>query len=242
MPEYQHIPVVLYDGQHEIDVGNIEVDPLIEFKTLSSILSDKIGIDHDRVVISIVKSSPSPPRKMILHENKIFSHILQKDKDCYFLVSLKSPQRRGRRGGRNRSVNHQDCYFTSSSQIDSLSKRLLSNPPQILRRNSTATPCLAAGLGSSYYDQISTQNLRLGYRDYATQLQIEKENYLMSMINNSYPYGYGRGSGGGGGRAAVCDVCSNADGGPVPFHWCVYDATTVGFRSPAGPIARPSKG
>lgn len=42
----------------------------------------------------------------------------------------------------------------------------------------------------------------------------------------------------------VCEECVRAKetGREVGFHWCVYDAVTFGFRSPAGPIARPVKG
>ncbi|ERN16136.1 hypothetical protein AMTRI_Chr11g95390 [Amborella trichopoda] len=44
--------------------------------------------------------------------------------------------------------------------------------------------------------------------------------------------------------STVCELCRESKERPVPFHLCVYDAVTVGFRgpSPAGPIGRPRKG
>ncbi|KAJ7295458.1 hypothetical protein O6H91_Y186300 [Diphasiastrum complanatum] len=44
-------------------------------------------------------------------------------------------------------------------------------------------------------------------------------------------------------RTYHCGRCSEKNQGPVPFHFCVNDRITTGFRgpSPAGPIARPSK-
>lgn len=65
---------------------------------------------------------------------------------------------------------------------------------------------------------------RAEYEKRVRDLQIEKERYLMHM-----------GIGG-----VICKEClTGMDGG---FHRCVFDAVTVGFRSPAGPVARPVRG
>ncbi|KAK7396758.1 hypothetical protein VNO78_17916 [Psophocarpus tetragonolobus] len=64
---------------------------------------------------------------------------------------------------------------------------------------------------------------RVEYEKWVRDLQMERERYLVSM-----------------GIRMLCQEClTGADGG---FHRCVYDAVTQGFRSPAGPIARPVKG
>lgn len=41
----------------------------------------------------------------------------------------------------------------------------------------------------------------------------------------------------------VCYDCKRKNVSPIPFHWCVQDRITLGFRgpSPAGPIERPGK-
>ncbi|KAK7337309.1 hypothetical protein VNO77_17875 [Canavalia gladiata] len=66
---------------------------------------------------------------------------------------------------------------------------------------------------------------RAEYEKWVRDLQKERERYLTSM-----------GIGGG----VLCEEClTGKDSG---FHRCVYDAVTVGFRSPAGPVARPVKG
>lgn len=71
---------------------------------------------------------------------------------------------------------------------------------------------------------------RAEYEKWVRDLQLERERFLMSM-------GMRLRDGGGG---ILCEKClTGSDGG---FHWCVYDAVTVGFRSPAGPVARPFKG
>ncbi|KAK9921454.1 hypothetical protein M0R45_029963 [Rubus argutus] len=44
--------------------------------------------------------------------------------------------------------------------------------------------------------------------------------------------------------SVVCEACSRAEemGMDVGFHWCAYDpVVTFGFRSPAGPISRPTR-
>ncbi|MED6140860.1 hypothetical protein PIB30_097525, partial [Stylosanthes scabra] len=67
---------------------------------------------------------------------------------------------------------------------------------------------------------------RVEYEKRLMELQMEKERFMLKMA-----------TGGGG---AACKQCSaGMDSG---FHWCVYDAVTVGFRSPAGPVARPVRG
>ncbi|MED6106176.1 hypothetical protein PIB30_002628 [Stylosanthes scabra] len=66
---------------------------------------------------------------------------------------------------------------------------------------------------------------RVEYEKRLMELQMEKERFMLKMA-----------TGGG----AACKQCSaGMDSG---FHWCVYDAVTVGFRSPAGPVARPVRG
>lgn len=44
-------------------------------------------------------------------------------------------------------------------------------------------------------------------------------------------------------RSSSCPECDSAAAAmrSPAFHWCVRDAVTVGFRSPVGPIERPSK-
>ncbi|KAE8680628.1 Nudix hydrolase [Hibiscus syriacus] len=64
-------------------------------------------------------------------------------------------------------------------------------------------------------------------------LQMEKERYLATL--GSANLRIARES-----RRLVCEECENAK--DVGFHRCVYDAVTFGFRSHAGPIARPGKG
>lgn len=51
------------------------------------------------------------------------------------------------------------------------------------------------------------------------------------------------GTGNSNSNSTLCEQCWMAKERPVPFHCCVYDAVTSGFRgpSPAGPIKKPVK-
>lgn len=89
--------------------------------------------------------------------------------------------------------------------------------------------------------------------DRVRNLQIEKERFLMNMgigIGIGIPVGNRNDDdhdddNGNLNCGLVCEVCSSSVGNvsdcDLGFHWCVLDAVTQGFRSPAGPIARPIK-
>ncbi|XVF07543.1 hypothetical protein REPUB_Repub06bG0148100 [Reevesia pubescens] len=68
-------------------------------------------------------------------------------------------------------------------------------------------------------------------------LQMEKERYLVNLGKANLRIE--RES-----KGVVCEECDNAKvfRREVGFHWCVHDAVTSGFRSHAGPVARPGKG
>ncbi|KAF9597444.1 hypothetical protein IFM89_018890 [Coptis chinensis] len=230
-----YFPVVFFDGECEIDIGNIGIYSTLDFNKLQSILSQKIGISPHQLTVSLVYRKKLTTRKIQINDKVNLGALVQGQqqfRDCYFLASLKQ----SRKGD----------YCTSPPQVQNLQNRFSIDPPQklLLRRDSPVQP--------QQQNLYGNLGLNIGYRDYENELQLQKENYLMSL--NSYPYTkaedlyeykYGRERSFRSTSTAMCEVCMNAKGrGPVPFHLCVYDPpiTAGWFRSPAGPIARPSKG
>nr|DAD28938.1 TPA_asm: hypothetical protein HUJ06_030406 [Nelumbo nucifera] len=238
-------PVVFSDGEREIDLGSVSVHPSLEFKNFRSFLSQKIGIPPQQIAISLIRRKPSrsPPenrRRIPITDKVDFSTILE-DKDCFFFVTMMKRSRRERRGTGD---NH-----LPPRPINSLHEKI--PPPEkiLLRRDS--------GMLLPFYGQTATPEylstgqgmLGLGRVDYENQirkLQRMREKFMMSTANtNPRPYTEYESVTDhiptNSSVSVVCEVCSDAKGTEVPFHQCVYDAVTVGFRSPAGPIARPPK-
>ncbi|KAH7512246.1 hypothetical protein FEM48_Zijuj12G0070000 [Ziziphus jujuba var. spinosa] len=235
-------PLVFFDGERETDIGNIVVYPTLEFKRFQSMLSQKIGISPHQ--FSVYLSSQDTGRRIPITGRVNFGAI-SREKGYSFLVVLKRSRRERRRRSQQESAG--DVYFTSPMKPPP-QKPVKKNPPDnvmLLRRD----------VGIINQDQAFSGpqlNLpyayRVEYEKRVRDLQFEKERYLMNMGLTGSDLSYGEngmvGEKGGRGGEAVCEVCLEAKemGKEVGFHWCIYDTVTVGFRSPAGPIARPIKG
>ncbi|KAK1264218.1 hypothetical protein QJS04_geneDACA008592 [Acorus gramineus] len=225
-------PVVFYDGKREVDIGDVTIDSTFRFKRLLTILSRKIGVQPHQISVSLTRRRRSRPsgevrRKVPIDESTDFV-ALTGERDCFLLAVLRRSTANSRR--RSSSGRHRHVIFDDEDEI------LL--PPQIpaptlpmtlLRRNPAAAV--------------------LGFMDYQEQMRnllIEREKYLMSSSSAGLPYAYAYKDGAntvvsGTETEAVCEECLASKEWPVPFHWCVRDTVTVGFRSKAGPIERPSK-
>ncbi|XLR05357.1 hypothetical protein HN51_060237 [Arachis hypogaea] len=121
--------------------------------------------------------------------------------------------KRSRRPKRNRTRNKGSRNGSANNIIN----HNISSPANVvlLRRNNVVS---YAGAGVSVLSRVE-------YEKRLMELQMEKERFVLKMATGS---------------GAACKHCSaGMDSG---FHWCVYDAVTVGFRSPAGPVARPVRG
>ncbi|KAF5737409.1 hypothetical protein HS088_TW13G00289 [Tripterygium wilfordii] len=222
-------PVVFYDGQTEAGIGDVVVYPSLDFKTFQSNLSRKIGISSNQ--FSTYLADSKKPRSKIPITAKVDFAAVSRETDCYFLVVLK----RSRRDRRKNNNSHNEI----------INKNM--NPPAnvtLLRRDGSMSPAVA-DFGS--YMVLD----RVGYEKRVRELEMEREKYLMNMGLDGLSLGKGNrvlnnlsSLGSEGGRKAVCEECVRAKetGREVGFHWCVYDAVTFGFRSAAGPIARPVKG
>ncbi|CAL1360403.1 unnamed protein product [Linum trigynum] len=217
-------PVVLFDGEQEINVGRVVLLPSMNFKAFQSIISDRIGLSPNQFSVHVADRHRRGFQIPVTGKTN-FSAITR-NKGYFFLVLLK----RSRRERRRRSPAAAAVRKTAESQ------HRFDPPPgnvMLLRR------------GGGGYGFASELELGLaGYERRVRELQVEKERYLMNMGFVSSGQGLESLSLDSGERSpesegVVCGECSR--GGEPEFHWCVHDPVTVGFRSPAGPIARPSR-
>lgn len=231
------VPVVFSDGERETDIGNVVVHPSLEFKTFQLIMSRKIGISPQQ--FSAFLAGPETRRKIPITAKFNFAAV-SPEEDCFFLVVLKRSKRERRR--RTRREAREDEYYGSRMSVVQRTIKKVPENVMLLRRN--------AGIesGQAISGFVSVMD-RVGYENRVQELRAERDRYLMNMgLSGLY---LGRGGNGDVAERGVtqnvvveCEECLRAkdSGREVGFHRCVYDAVTFGFRSPAGPIARPVKG
>ncbi|THG16664.1 hypothetical protein TEA_006509 [Camellia sinensis var. sinensis] len=163
-----------------------------------------------------------------------------KETDCFFLAVLK----RTRRNRRPKPKQKQGGGGSGVEFVDYLPEKLL-----LLRRNQPEVNNLG------HYNQIASPEF-LNYNERLMNLQIQRENYAMLMNSNAIStlnldLGLDSDSdsfseerfGDSIATQPFCEECANArrKGITAPFHCCVLDPVVKGFRSTAGPIARPRK-
>ncbi|KAF5750581.1 hypothetical protein HS088_TW03G00920 [Tripterygium wilfordii] len=221
-------PVVFYDGETEAGIGEVVVYPSLDFKTFQSILSRKIGISSNQ--FSTYLADSKKPRSKIPITAKVNFAAVSRERNCFFLVVLK-------RSRRDRRKNYNIQNEITNKKMNPHANVML------LRRDGSVSPAITDFGSHMVLD-------RVGYENRVRELEMERERYLMNMGLEGLSLGKehrdlnGGSLGSEGGRKAVCEECVKAKDmeRQVGFHWCVYDAVTFGFRSPAGPIARPVKG
>ncbi|KAI3747097.1 hypothetical protein L6452_09542 [Arctium lappa] len=228
-------PVVLYDGEREMDVGNIKIHHTLDFKQFQIMLKETIGISYNNLTTYLVESSKSKSpseRRKILITGKVNFSVLVRETNCYFLVVLKR-SRRDRRRKPNKQSGIEFAFPTSVSP-----EYLLH-----LRRNQVD---LIDGQMSSVYGSYC-------YGDLFHDLQMKRENYVNTVLNRNHAcylplnVNFPRAEEAystvqSGGSRALCEDCAKAKkrGKTAAFHFCVYDDVIAGgFRSLVGPISRP---
>jgi hypothetical protein len=235
------VPVVFSDGERETNIGNVVVHPSLEFKTFQSIMSCKIGISPQQ--FSAFLAGPETQRKIPITAKFNFAAVSPAE-DCFFLVVLKRSKRERRR--RTRREAREDEYYGSRMSVVQRTIKKVPENVMLLRRN--------AGIESvqvqAFSGFVSVMD-RVGYDNRVQELRAERDRYLMNMGLSGLNLGRG-GKGDVAERGVTqnvvveCEECLRLramdSGREIGFHWCVYDAVTFGFRSPAGPIARPVKG
>ncbi|KDP36123.1 hypothetical protein JCGZ_08767 [Jatropha curcas] len=218
--------VVFYDGEQETSLGNVVVSPSLNFKAFQSTISEKLGLSPHQ--FSIYMTDQNRRGSRIPVTGKIDFSAVSREKDCFFLVVLKRSRRERRRKSREVAEIMQNNH-----RFDPPANMML------LRRDGNTI-----AINTNEFSGVDLG--RAGYERRVKELQMEKERYLMNMgLGSGMVYeGLSLGSERVNNRTVVCDECLMAKvmGRDVGFHWCVNDTVTFGFRSPAGPIARPIKG
>lgn len=250
--------VLFSDGESEIDIGKVAVDPGLAFKKFQFVVSDMVGVSPHQIALSLIRQkkgrlAPGVRRRTPIDEGTDFGALSQ-EKDCVVLAHLMKRTRRDRRGRGRRS----HASGGGGDEFAALEKSQALVPEKtILRRPAEfygAVPALAAAMvpaaenGSGLMGLFNYEGLR--------NLQLQRERYLLSTAAAAlYPYAgsavtpaYVRDPPRAAGLVvdvvgpAVCGVCVAAREKPAPFHCCVYDRVLAeGFRSSVGPIERPPK-
>lgn len=258
-------PVVFFDGEREMNIGEVRVNPTLEYKPFQHMLSQKIGISPNQISIYLVdrrknpKSPFSEDRRRIPITGKVNFGLICRQKECCFLVVLK--RSRKTRNRREKAVNGLD--FADLLPGSEFHRPAMQSAPDnlvLLRRNQQVP----------FHDQILQSEIA-GFNDRLQGLGVQRENYQMAMargnLSASYFQGSGRNSPTGTGmdlgpnfddwyafppstmmmtktenRKVYCEECVNAEkNGKTPsFHPCANDAVVTWFTTPTGPIRRPN--
>ncbi|KAJ8424613.1 hypothetical protein Cgig2_000536 [Carnegiea gigantea] len=210
--------VVFFDGEREIDLGTILITPSMNFKAFQSLISQRIGISPHQITTYFTPlhhHHNHQQRRRPVTNKFDFAAALPESTTSFFWVVLKRSRRVRRRRPKIEAA------------VSPESEKLV-----LLRRN----------------PNLDYMNRNSDYMDLMREQMMERE-----RGNLNYGFGIGSddgasssGAGSENNRVVFCDVCWNArmEGETPPFHWCKNDAVrplTEGYRSPAGPIARPAK-
>lgn len=123
-------PVLFFDGEQKYDKGNVGLHSLLYYKKFQTIIAQLTGIPPNQqstvfVCRRSLKSMSEKRQRLPINENTNFAIILNqhnpsREKDCYFLVSVKKSKRdRKGRGKRNADAVEvvRDDYDESGSSI-----------------------------------------------------------------------------------------------------------------------------
>ncbi|PIM98634.1 hypothetical protein CDL12_28881 [Handroanthus impetiginosus] len=259
-------PVVFFDGEREMNIGEVKIHPTLEYKPFQHMLSQKIGISPNQISIYLIfrKKNPNWPfsedRRRIPITGKVNFALICRQKDCSFLVVLKrSRKSRNRRERMIEGVEFSDNEF-SPPMMHSVPENLM-----LLRRDQPVP----------FYDQITQPELGV-LNDNLRNMRFQSENYQMAMGNrnfNSLNFSWDNGlnqfpiiephripslteiddryrvssttmmTKNDATEKAFCEECANAEnnGNTTSFHPCVNDAVITLFTTRLGPISRPNE-
>ncbi|KAL6507779.1 hypothetical protein OROGR_023974 [Orobanche gracilis] len=263
-------PVVFFDGEREMNIGDVKINPTLEYKPFQLMLSQRIGISPNQISIYLVdrRRNPKTPlsedRRRVPITGKVNFGLVCRQKNCCFLVVLK--RSRKWRYRRERTINGVDLgdFFSESEfspppQMHSMSGKLV-----LLRRNQHAPFCdhITQSELSDLNDRL--QSLRLQRENYQIAMgrkgNLDLPNFVQSqgLETNLFPDSSVDSFPRIGDwrpitppamtmtmtnnetRKVFCEEC-NTNGSRTSFHPCVNDAVITPFPSRLGPINRPNK-
>ncbi|KAL3646939.1 hypothetical protein CASFOL_009483 [Castilleja foliolosa] len=241
-------PVVFFNGEREMDIGDVRINPALEYKPFQLMLSQRIGISPNQISTYLVnrknsfKSPLSGDRRRVPITGKTNFGSICRQKDCCFLVILKrSRKSRSRRerminGGGGGGVEFADIL--PENGFSPTPTRLTSENVVLLRRRQT-TPFYGQPFDSGRLWSLFNgyENPLFGSGQY---LDLDADVDLFRSTDVSYYLdlllkGNER-------DEAFCEECWNAKrkGVTTSFHPCVNDPVITRFTTRLGPINRPN--
>ncbi|XP_048559977.1 uncharacterized protein LOC125540408 [Triticum urartu] len=234
------LQVVFVDGERSVDLGTVTVQPSLGVRKLQAVVADRVGVAPQQISASLAR--PRRQRRVPLDEGAdLAAAVAREGAGCYVLAGLRR-SRRDRRGGRSRR-DRKGAGAGAGPQQPLLMAPTMASERTILKRLPSTDLASLAGAASPV--------AAFGGWDYEAQLRELQRQHEWYMMSTAAPDPYllppllddppaalwpARPS-------TPCPDCEAAAalGLREPaFHWCVRDAVTVGFRSPVGPIERPS--
>lgn len=174
-------PVMFFDGERDINIGDIKVHPMLEFKTLQVMMSQKIGISPNQISIYLYDQKTGQRTPITSKVN--FSVVVCK-KDCFFYVVLKrSRKSKARKLLRSNGLDYGDYLLDNDYSPPSPSDNVIllrRNHPD-MNMNMNVLP--APDYPTPFYDQI-TQSELAGLNDRLQNLKIQRENFVSAMAKH----------------------------------------------------------
>ncbi|KAJ3681535.1 hypothetical protein LUZ60_016024 [Juncus effusus] len=239
------LPVVLMDGEERAHVGEVNLDPSQGAKKFQFDISRQIGVSPYQINSFLVRAGGH--FRIQINEKTDLSVVVREGGDWYVLAVVRRPRNSSGRNRRRRS----NGFVTENPKPKT--------PPEkiILRRrdDSGQTPMVQHLVPGPAELHVNTRNVLSVWDQYYQaqiwNLQRERQRYITETRmwtpdSGEITVKWDTWRRPEPGRAAVCGVCeAAADAGvPAGFHRCVRDEVVeVGpfFRSPVGPIERPSR-
>ncbi|CAN4118778.1 unnamed protein product [Withania somnifera] len=226
-------PVIFYDGEREISIGNVRIQPTLVFKPFQLMISERIGISPNQISIYLCdrkSGSKFEDRRRIPVTGKANFSVISREKNCVFLVVLKRSRK-----ARNRKVKVKKNNGVEFGEF--LKENLI-----LLRRNQPGM--------TSFFDRI-TQTELASVNERVQNLQLHRENFDLVMqkpnpkpMHLDSPSSFPRIQDTFPAKKSLCYECVNtsSSGETAAFHHCNNDAVLAGsFRSRSGPVSRPVK-
>lgn len=227
-------PVAFFDGEREMDIGDVRINPAMEYKSFQLMLSGMIGISPNQISIYLVnrkrnrKSQFSDDRRRTPVTGKANFGAICRQKECCFLVILK--RSRKSRSRRERTITSSGGFAceneSSPAPVRPVPEQLI-----LLRRSQPAS--FYHRIARSEVDDLNGRLRRLGVGgDLKSPLlngglfPAVDSTWLVTKKND--------------GSKVFCEKCTN-NGGAASFHPCINDAVITRFTTGLGPINRPYK-
>ncbi|XLR12426.1 hypothetical protein S83_005890 [Arachis hypogaea] len=223
----RHYPVVYSDGEREVNVGTVSVDPAeITFKRLLRNLSNKVGVPSEDLTVYI--SSLDSDRKILLFEKLDLSLVLPNDRSGahYFHVV-----KRVTKGSVKKNAA---SVVKKKRRVDPVRAAMEALQELRVRAISAKAPLYME-------EELRKRDRFIERRGLLTNMAINDKVKIPKEESNGFAVERSDGAREGRGILKICRVCQRArmtgigDGG---FHPCVYDKIIQGFRrSLWGPIS-----